>query len=82
MANEENETRGIALAGELLAFTLIGFLKSKGILSYNETVTIYEQTLMALEAYPHDDLSVREARKIVDQMAQIASKAPKDVPRR
>jgi len=75
----EHETRGIALAGELIVFNLIGHLKAKGVLSYNDTVAIYEQTLMALEAYPRDDLSIREARKIVDYMAQFASKAPKDI---
>jgi hypothetical protein len=79
MSTSENETRGIALAAELIVFDLIGHLKAKGILSKEDTITIYERTLVALEAYPHDDLAIREARKILDQMAQIAAKAPKDV---
>lgn len=82
MSTREDETLGIALAGELTVFALIGHLKAKGFLSKEETITIYEQTLTALESYPRDDPAVREARKILDQMAQIASSAPKGAPTR
>jgi hypothetical protein len=82
MSTPEDETRGIALAGELIVFALIGHLKSKGILSKEETIAIYEQTLTTLESYSNLDPSVQEARKILDQMAQIATKAPKDNPKR
>lgn len=78
----EQETLGIALAAELTVFSLIGHMKAKGLLSREETITIYEQTLTALESYPHYDLAVQEARKILDRMAQIASLAPKDGPKR
>jgi hypothetical protein len=77
MGTYEEETLGAALAGELAVFSLIGHLKAKGILSKAETIAIYEETLTALELYPHDDPAVRVARKILDQMAQIAAKAPK-----
>jgi hypothetical protein len=72
----EHETQGVALAGELIVFALIGYMKKKGLLSKEDTVAIYEETLTALEAYPHHDLAVQEARKILDQMAHIAAKAP------
>jgi len=72
-----NQIGGIAIAGELIAFELIGILKAKGILSKEETVAIYENVLQALERYPKNDPMIGEARKIIDQMAQIAATSPK-----
>jgi hypothetical protein len=81
MGSRDDEVFGIALAGELTVFALIGHMKAKGLLSKEETVAIYEETLLALELYPHHDSSVEVARKILDQMAQIAAKSPKDGPK-
>ena len=72
-----NRFGGTAMAGELIAFNLIGVLKAKGILSTEETVAFYENVLQAMERYPKNDPMVGEARKIIDQMAQIAATAPK-----
>jgi hypothetical protein len=82
MGAYEEDTLGAALAGQLTVFSLIGHLKAKGILSKAETIAIYEHTLTALESYPRDDPAVRVARKLLDQMAQIAAKAPKGVQER
>lgn len=76
MTTPEQETLGIALAGELTVFALIGHLKAKGLLSKEDTVAIYEQTLSAIEKYPVNDPAVGMARQILDQMASIAAKAP------
>lgn len=80
MDQYHTETLGIALAGELTTFSLIGHLLNKGVLSKQEAVAIYEQTLMALEAYPQFDEAIQVARRILDQMAAIASKAPPRAP--
>lgn len=80
MPTYEEETLGIALAGELTVFTLIGHLKAKGILSKEETVEIYERTLVALESYPKYEASLAVARETLDQMATVAQRAPKGVP--
>jgi hypothetical protein len=72
-----NQIGGIAIAGELVAFELVGILKAKGLLSKDETVAIYENVLQGLESYPQNDPIIGEARKIIDQMAQIAATGPK-----
>ena len=78
MKNEEIiEIGGIAMAGELVIFRLIGVLFAKGILSKEETAAIYEDTLTTLEEYPKNDPLVAVARRIIDQMGQIAAKGPK-----
>jgi hypothetical protein len=80
MATFQEETLGIAMAGELTVFTLIGHLKAKGILSKDETVEIYERTLVALESYPKHEAALAVARQTLDQMATIAQRAPQGVP--
>lgn len=72
----DEQTRGMAMVGQLLSFQLIGILKAKGILSKAETVGIYDSTLSQLEALPPDFPGIGEARKILDQMLGIASKSP------
>ncbi len=81
MDDDHAETRGITMAGEMVSFALIGHLLNKGVLTKAETVAIYEQVLSALEAYPQFDKAVEVARRILDQMADIASKAPPSVPK-
>jgi hypothetical protein len=72
-----NQIGGMAMAGEMIAFNLIGILKAKGLLSKEETVAIYENVLQTMERFPRNDPIVGEARKIIDQMAQIAATGPK-----
>lgn len=77
MSELDDETRGIAMAGGLVAFQTIRCLVEKRLISKKDAVMIFERTLTGLEAYPHFDLAVQEARKILDQMAQIITAGPK-----
>jgi hypothetical protein len=77
MPGSEDETRGIALAGQLVAFQTILCLVEKRLITKKDAVTVFERTLTGLEAYPHFDRAVEEARRILDQMAQIVSSSAK-----
>ncbi len=64
---------GSAIASISVVTTLIGALRSKGLLSSSEVDAVYENALSSLERLPNlDEPSVRRARQIVEQLAHLS----------
>lgn len=69
------ETRAIATAGMLLAYSLVGMLKKTGVLDAEAVEDTFEAALSSLEnALAPDDRAAALARQLLDLMgAQLAA---------
>jgi hypothetical protein len=73
MPNQDDEIRGRALATSTLLHGLITALTAKGILTGEEKNRLYEIVLQNFEKADPNDPSIKVARKIIDDWAQIAA---------
>ncbi len=72
MTADQDETRGIALAGMSLAVGLVAALHAKGLLSADDQDKLLDGVLTGLEEFqPATDPGVQKARVLVDVMARI-----------
>jgi hypothetical protein len=72
-AASENETRGIALAGLLIAFAHISYVDKKGIIPKPDAVDLFQGALEIVEIYPANDPGIPVARQLVDFLARIVA---------
>jgi len=76
---QNDESRGIALAGMALSLGLLTALHAKGILSAEDQDNILEGVLASLEEFqPATDSGVQKARALVDVMAQVTAARRKE----
>jgi hypothetical protein len=69
--DRSEETRGVAIFAQSLAFSLISQLEAKAILTPDDTDRVFERVLSSLEMFAPDGDDVRAARLMADALAQI-----------
>jgi hypothetical protein len=79
---QNDESRGVALAGMALSLGLLTALHAKGILSAEDQDNILKGVLTSLEEFQSPTNSgAQKARELVDLMAQVVAERRKQSPR-
>lgn len=69
------EARAVGLAAQATVYSLLGHLRTKGILSDDEVAHVFDQALVLLEEH-QDDAALRVARVLVESMAGTIGRIP------